>query len=47
MLHANNVPTFPADNGLPPPTWEVLLDELKPHENSMAKALLAKAGATP
>ena len=46
-MKVSNVPTVPAaGEGLPPPTWEVLWDTIKPHQLSVAKALATQHGET-
>ena len=44
-MQADNIPTInAAGEGLPPPTWQVLWDTLKPHPASVAKALMKEHG---
>ena len=46
-MKVNNVPTAETAAGgeaLPPPTWQVIVDSIKPPEHSVAKALLDKYG---
>ena len=45
-MQANNAPTLPTTgDNLPPPTWEVFWDALKPHPLSVAVALAKQHGA--
>ncbi len=47
-MQANNVPTIEAaGEDLPPPTWEVLWDKIKPHPASVATALSKMHGEFP
>ena len=47
-MQADNIPTIEAlGEGLPPPTWAVLWDTLKPHSGSVAAALAKEFGEAP